>query len=131
MADAFTLKLFASSAYDLFENAERFSGTVFSELLQSALFQMNFKYIFLLECFVVWIKCLDACIFSYGLGFLLACSSLFSCSHRTPVLTHAINMEERLLNIEVLSYALKENGGLNNSICKAMFRNEKGNFVLK
>lgn len=51
---------------------ECFSGTVFSELLWSALFQMNFRIISLLECFVVWT---NACIFSYDLGFLLVCIS--------------------------------------------------------
>lgn len=90
---------------------------------------MNFKCIFLLECFVIWTKCLDACIFLLqprlpaGLY-----HSLSSYSHRTPVLAHTINMEERLLNIEMPSYALKENEGLNNSISKAMLWNEKCNF---
>lgn len=77
-ADAFTVKLCASVAYDLFENSECLSGAAFSELLQSALFQMNFSYLFLLERSVVWTKCLDACLFSDALGFLLLCTSPYS-----------------------------------------------------
>jgi len=34
-----------------------------------------FKCIFLLECFIIWTKDLDACMVSYDRGFLLVCIS--------------------------------------------------------